>query len=267
VPEQRNLIGEILFKILFYHWLEEEYYSEQDPEKREDLKSEITAPGSQKWARSYTDKGEIDLQRQHPNKKNDLILSEARPFYKQLKSKLEQANKSNEIVLIQGGSASGREIAWFAEQFPELRCVGIDAFQGAITHASQEYSYENLEFKKATIQGAEELISGYSDENDVIMFTSGLFHFVQPEHAVEFFKFASKLSGFQLFLSEPVSLNSMSESAFPEESRPRKPFSWTHNYPKMIQEAGLNINEFKLTDHGGNPRKKHVFLYSKIPEY
>lgn len=252
----RNHIDNLLYKDVMKHWLDIEYWGEKDPAVREQKKALLIGPGSADWASSY-DTGIFDLAmpfRQDPNR----TIAEGQPIYLKVKSCIEQYIDKEKCTIIQIGSASGREIHWFARQFPSASCIGTDAFQGAVNYAKANFKAPNLEYLLLPLERADELIERYRSTK-IFFYTEGLFHFVQPEYVDDFFARASKVKRLNMFLSEPVSLPRLDVAVFPEKSTPRwKPLSWTHNYPALLRKNNFSLEDIMLTNCSSDPTDFHA---------
>lgn len=250
-PACRTSFDRLFYQNVLKHWLAKEYYAEKDPVVRERKKAILMKSGSASWASTY-DEEPFALERPLTT---GLTMGEAVPLYLKLKSHIENCTGRENRTIVQIGVGSGRELAWFAKQFPTIKCVGADAFSGAVDHARKRYRLSNLEFHVLPLERANELLEDQRSKH-VFFYTSGLFHFVQPEFVVNSLKYISTFQNLDLFISEPVSLPKLDKDAFPKNSVRRiKPLSWTHNYPTLVKRNNLIIQEFILTNHpyDGNP--------------
>jgi len=259
-PVRRSLLDRLLYPGVLRYWLAEKYYPERDPMVRERMKSILIEPGSRSWASTY-DRQPFNL---GCPLTAELTLGEAVPLYLRLRTRIEEYTGKldrqekegskkgaarKDPLIIQIGVGSGRELAWFARQFPGITCIGTDAFFGAVSYAGSRYRLPNLEFRLLPLERASELLEDQR-EGRLFLYTSGLFHFVQPESVDGFLAYVSTFPELELFVSEPVSLPRLEEEAFPENSMPRaKPLSWTHNYPRLVRRNHLTIHELILTNH------------------
>lgn len=244
IPSKRSAFDNLLYPNVLKHFLETEYWIEKDPVARERKKAILIASGSSSWASSYDEKS-FNLANPHISGRT---LGEAVPLYLKLRDAIESYIKKNSCTIVQIGVASGRELAWFAQQFPDIKCIGTDAFSGAIDHARERYQLPNLEYHVLPLEKASDLLEDYSNSH-VFLYTSGLLHFVQPEFVDDFLKYVSAFQNLDLFISEPVTLREFVKEAFPKHSTPRiKPLSWTHSYPNLIEKNGLMVQELILTD-------------------
>ena len=256
IPARRSAIDNLFYHNVLKHWLETEYYyAERYPVAREGKKAILIESGSSAWAATY-DKEPFDLALRHGS---GLTLGEGTPLYLRLKSCIEDYNGKERCRIVQIGVASGRELAWLARQFPNIKCIGTDAFSGAVDHARERYQLPNLEYHVLPLEKASDLLENYRDDH-VFFYTSGLLHFVQPEFVDDFLKYISTFQNLNLFISEPVTLPELDKEAFPKHSTPRviSPLSWTHNYPYLLEKNGLIIQELILTNHPWPGRRKYT---------
>ena len=114
--EKRNKIDSFLFRVFFGVWIRFEYLKENNPDKREALKS-ICMGGEcgRNWAEYYQNKfadsgheGTIDLSA----KVGHMSLKEACPIFDEINFIL--GNAGSRYLVIQIGCSSGQEIAYFS---------------------------------------------------------------------------------------------------------------------------------------------------------
>ena len=134
--KKRNKIDEILYKYVFYSWIKFDYLKENDPDKRDTLKS-ICMGGEcgRNWAEYYQKKHNISGSGGmiESNKKiGHMTVQKSYPIYGEVSSILENAD-SNYLV-IQIGSSSGKVVAYFAKIFPQHQFVGTDIFDEVVEY-------------------------------------------------------------------------------------------------------------------------------------
>jgi hypothetical protein len=135
--DQRTRIDSILFEPFFYAWVHYEYLPETDPERREILKGfAMGGEAGRSWARSY-DSAPIF------HSSYDIPFSEANPFFSEMDKTLSELN---DAVIIQIGSSSGREIAYFASKYPKLQFIGTDVYPEVIEYSDIHHKEKNLKF-------------------------------------------------------------------------------------------------------------------------
>lgn len=259
-----SYVDNLLYEDVMKNWLKIEYYGEKDPIVRDRKKTLLISGGSADWAMSY-DEGTFDMSQPYMQDKTRTI-GEGQPLYLKLKTCIEQYIETQDCTIIQVGVASGRELHWFAKQFPTARCIGTDAFEGSVEYARVRFKAPNLEYILLPLERADELLEKYRNTK-LFFYTSGLFHFVQPEFVDDFFKYLSTFQSIDLFISEPVSLPRLDKEVFPKRSIARwKPLSWTHNYPALLRKNNLSIQEIILTNCTCDPTDFHAincFIWAK----
>ena len=143
-----------------------EYLREKDADKREIMKGYAMGGNSgREWA-NYYDNSPIDFNM----KIGSLSYRNANPFYKKIEN---ICNSGTNLAVIQIGSSSGREIAYFAELFSEHRFIGTDVYNEVIEYATQAHKLTNLNFIKLAAKDISQLFSEYAHHNFVV-FTHSL---------------------------------------------------------------------------------------------
>ena len=120
--EKRTKIDRFLFRVFFGVWIRFEYLKENNPDKRETLKS-ICMGGEcgKNWAEFYQNEyaasgheGTVALNAQIGH----MTLKQACPVFDEVSAIL--GNTSSRYLVIQIGSSSGKDIAYFLKMFPHL---------------------------------------------------------------------------------------------------------------------------------------------------
>ena len=248
--EKRNKIDEILYKYVYYLWVKFEYQKEKDPDKRETLKS-IAMGGNcgKNWAIHYqnshksTDyEGAIDLNR----KCGHITLREACPIFDEISSILE--NSDLNYLVIQIGSSSGREIAYFAKMFPQHEFVGSDIYNEVVSYSKGFHNYPNLSFVKCA---AKDIVNIFNiididiKNKPVLIFSSGSLQYVQPEHITIFFNSLSKFQNLKILLLEPGN----EAKGKPDEIKTsiwKGNFSFTHDYKWYAEKLGIETTKCQI---------------------
>jgi len=237
LPQRRNKLDHFCYRLLIPVWFRFEYWSETNPDLRT-AKQGLLMGGESgaEWAKHYDSS---PFPPDEGTKVGSISFSEALPIFEDLKNVLR--NKINPTTLIQIGSSSGREIAWFARQFPHIRCIGSDIYRSVIEYSSNKYRGPNLSFVTLPAHQLDSLIQILPEGEDVIFFSSGSLQYVQPEHLKDFFTSLTKFSrSIEVYLLETADDKKGSPNAL-EESLPRGNFSFTHNYMKDARSAGLEV--------------------------
>ena len=248
--EKRKKIDEILYKYVFFLWVKFEYLKEKCPDKRETLKAICMGGDCGKiWAEHYQKKykstgyeGSIDLS----IKLGHMTLREASPIYDEISSILENADFN--YLVIQIGSSSGREIAYFAKRFPQHEFVGSDIYDEVVEYSSCYHNYPNLSFVKCA---AKDIVNIFNiididiKNKPVLIFSSGSLQYAQPEHITIFFNSLSKFQNFKILLFEPGN----EAKGKPDEIKTsiwRENFSYTHDYKWYAEKSGIETTKCQI---------------------
>jgi len=248
--QKRNKIDEILYKYVFFLWIKFEYLKEKDPDKRETLKSIcMGGENGKKWAEFYQTKNIISSSGGSINlnaKIGHMTSQEACPIFNEISSILENAN-SNYLV-IQIGSSSGKEIAYFAKMFSQHEFVGSDIYDEVVEYSNGFYNYPNLSFVKCS---AKEIVNIFNiididiKNKPVLIFSSASLQYVQPEHITIFFNSLSKFQNLKILLLEPGN----ESKGKPDEIKTsiwRGDFSFTHDYKWYAEKSGIEKVKFDI---------------------
>lgn len=235
----KNTADAFFFRIISNAWLAVKYYGEKDPEMR--LARQHVMMGGESgsnWAAHYNS-------RAFPPSLDEPIgcmtARQAFPLFGDLERHLDDAKEP--ALLIQIGSSSGRQIAWYARRFSRHQFLGTDVMPSAIEFSRRTHNFSNLEF--ATLPAHYIPSALHVAHQRVILFSEGSMQYVQPEHLDFFFSELSKLPNIELFLQEPTS-----ELEGPAldiaGSIPRGGMSWAHNYAFYARKHGLPINKAEI---------------------
>lgn len=235
-PESRTYFEALIFDALLARWFEKEYWSEPDPDKR--VKKQELLMGGQSgaaWAASYEARPFDPFS---TSMCGELTYKDAYPTFQWLAETLKQLTSAD---VYQMGSSSGREIAYYAKQFPQHRFFGTDLFQEVVAFSSKHYPLDNLKFDVCPLTELVAYITKTSSNKDVVIFSSGSFQYAQPEHLDSFFQELKKKSKrAHVFIIDPANEFPLSPFAI-ARSYPRGNFSWTHNYKKLAEDANFKV--------------------------
>ena len=248
--EKRNKIDEILYRYVFYSWIKFDYLKKKDPDKRETLKSIcMGGEGGKNWAEYYQTKdkiigsgGMIELN----GKVGHMTFQEACPIFDEISSILENAD-SNYLV-IQIGSSSGGETAYFAKMFPQHEFVGSDIYDEVVEYSNGFHNYPNLSFVKCSAKEIGNILNMVDIDiknKPVLIYSSGSLQYVQPEHLTIFFNALSMFANFKILISEPGNeskgkTNEVKTSIF------RGNFSYTHDYKWYAEKSGIEMVQCEI---------------------
>lgn len=252
---KRKGIDNLLFNPLFNFWIRFEYLKEKDPDKRESLK-ELAMGGSsgREWAKHY-DSIPLDFN----SKVGDLTFNEAVPIFNEIENILEGAK--TRLLIIQVGSSSGREIAYFAHKYPAHTYIGTDICQEIADYASSAHQSENLSFRKLSAKNISRLLSEYKND-DILIFSSGSLQYVQPEHLPVFFNSIANTPSAKILLNEPgresrgKPIDEMGGSIW------RGNFTYTHDYRFYAEKANTKTVKSKVIRAYFNVDKNRI-LHSR----
>ncbi len=261
--DKRSMIDNFLFSRVFSMWLRFQYLPEIDPDKREDLKALAMGGASGKnWAKHYNSIP-IDFTRQVGN----MTLREAIPIFDVVETIL--SNAESNYSVIQVGSSSGKEIAYFATMFPQHQYLGTDIYKEVIEYSSQHNSLPNLSFALVSAKDISQLLSPHRGK-DILLYSIGALTLVQPEHLTIFFNSLSKFPKLKILILDP---GNESQGRVDElrKSIWRGNFSYTHDYKYYAEESGIETLECKITKpytpYNNFPTKRnivHYFYYGTV---
>ena len=269
--EKRNKIEDIIFPVFYTTWIRFEYLKEKDPDKRETMKSICMGGESGKnWAEGYQKKHSggdagIDLNA----KVGSMTLLEAMPIYEEISTILRETDTN--YLVIQIGSSSGKETAFFAKQFPQHVFIGTDIYEEVVEYSSQYHNYSNLSFVKCSAKEIENL-KNYKDSrfSQVLIFSSGSLQYVQPEHMTIFFNSLGHFGQVKILLAEPASESKGKPNEI-KKSIYRGNFSYTHDYKWYAEKSGIETLKCKIIkpyypyeDFPAHKNTVHYFYYGKV---
>ncbi|MFH1724211.1 MAG: class I SAM-dependent methyltransferase [Elusimicrobiota bacterium] len=242
-PERRSKLDHFFFRAVFAYWLEREYLKEEDPDKRESMKSPLMGgDAGEVWASHYADQP-IDLE----ERIGHMSYKEACPLLPDIDKAL--AAEGEPALVVQIGSSSGREIAWLAGRHPKHTFIGTDIFQKVIDYSAGKHNGANLSFRLFSAQKIGDLLESRRDER-IIVFASGSLQYVQPEHLEIFFARINRFPNLRLYVLEPATeaLMNTHEKLRRKEGRKegRSPslyagnLSYCHDYRAYAERARMN---------------------------
>lgn len=258
LPQALTFLERIIFKPYLEHWVHHTYLKEIDPDRREGLKGVCMGGESgEAWAAEYD-----SLPLDRSSRLHDLSFDEACPWYPAMDVALAQASAGTLVVQI--GSSSGRELAYFAARAPNLRYLGIDIDEKIVRRANARYQTSNLHF---VVGFAHEITRIVPKTGEVLLYSNGSLQYVQPEHLALMFERASARGQVTLVLGEPW----REDGAVCSKdmlTRYRGNFSYSHDYGGYAVAAGLTIaaeSKVKVASDPGSPHffTRHYFLQAR----
>jgi hypothetical protein len=253
-PKKRKGARARLYSILFNYWIRFDYLREPDPDKRESLKAlAMGGTSGRDRAKCYDDEP-LDFNA----KIGELSFNQAVPIFSEAEKIL--TNAPSGIVMIQIGSSSGREIAYFAGKYSRHTYFGTDVYQTVIDYSSQSHQSANLVFKRISAKDIGELLSEYTDRQALI-FSHGSLQYVQPEHLSPFFAAIHRHGAAKILLCEPADDTSDKVPDL-KGSTWRGNFSYTHNYRYHAEKEGIITTNCEIIKpYPDNPREAGNFFY------
>ncbi len=223
---ERNLIDKILYYPFFILWTNKIYLKEKNPVRREHLKEQCMGSSTgANWAKYYD---------QNPISDSDV---ESSLFYSKIN---EICTLIDELLVIQIGCSSGREIYYYAKKYPRHIFIGTDIYQKVIEYASDNHKLPNLRYTKSFAHEIQNLITNCMSKN-ILIISSGSLQYVQPEHITLFFTSLASCNC-MIVLHEPANTLRGAPDQI-EGSLYRENFSYTHNYKFYSEKAGFNTDE------------------------
>ncbi|MBC8226491.1 MAG: class I SAM-dependent methyltransferase [Gammaproteobacteria bacterium] len=266
--EKRNILDRILFNRFFGVWIKLEYLKERDPDKREKLKSYAMGGESGKnWAESYQKQfsdsgfeGDIDLD----SKLGDMTFGEAVPIFNSIDKILQKSTGSK--LVIQIGSSSGKEIAYFAKRYPQHSFIGTDIYEEVLNYSQQYHKNNNLKFFKSSAKDLQNVLHNNSEDihKEIIIFSNASLQYVQPEHLEDFFQSIMNSQHISIVLLEPVN-HIFSKPDELEGSIYRANFAYTHDYKWYAEKSGIKTIDSKIfypyKDSLNHKNTSHYFYF------
>lgn len=237
-PKKRSAFSDYFSGFVIEAWERFEYYRERDPALRERLKRiAMEGEGGVEWAKRYLAQS-IDLNARLGN----MSVREACPHYELIDQIC--SNSSGNLLVIQIGSSSGREIAYFASRHPAVSFIGTDIDDDIVDFQRQTHHFQNVVFASASANDLSSLMKEQA-QRPLLLFSNGSMQYVQPEYLPDFFARLVKFDDIQLVFVE----NGDEKDGTPEGfcmSKPRAGFSFTHDYRFYAEMQGFETMESRI---------------------
>jgi hypothetical protein len=160
----------------------------------------------------------------------------------------------------QVGCCSGREIAWFAQQFPDVQFTGSDCDPAVIAFLKEHWAgVPNLEFMELQMDKPIPEEAGLQTD---LLYASGGFHYMDTESLLRFLVDARR-HACRIALSQPLDRHFHPETS--QESTPRGMLSWNHPYPRLLQQAGWSRIEWREGFVPELPKWKNIAAWAIVP--
>lgn len=260
-PAARSWLGNALFDDMFAQWMSDVYLAEPDPDRREALKAICMGGASgTAWADHYE---------ATPIDRNchigELSFDDAVPLYPALDRLLSDA--APDTLVVQIGTSSGRDIAYFARRYPQMQFLGTDIDTAIAERATRIHPLPNLRFSLAR---AHTLLNDTEIPNRprLVVMSNGSLQYVQPEHIPVFFKRLHARGNVAVILVEPAARQTGREPDQIGGSTWRGQFSYSHDYRAYAQRAGfatLAWDVIRPTKDPQSPHRdtRHYFYYGQ----
>jgi len=213
----RTIFDKIMFQFVMQVF-EQHIFLKTSPEMRDHWKFFCMKNNAADWAQIYYDR------------KLDLKLK----VYIDIEKRLHEVKN---ILFIQLGCSSGREIFHFANLFRNHEFIGIDSFQSVINFCNDKYNLSNLFFKKLLLENIDILMN--ECKKSIIIFSSGTMQYSQPEAICSILKKIKSYNA-ELFLLEPLSSEGRVNFNANINSTYRGNLAFNHRYKYLF-----NLLEFK----------------------
>ena len=237
-----------IFDNLFNYWIHNIYLKETDPDRRVALQLLCMGKSSGvAWAETY-ELRQID----RSVVVNGIPFDEYFPAYLALENVLKKAG--SKVVVVQIGSSSGREMAYFANNFPKASFIGIDIDDEIIVRAAKVHKLPNLKFCRAFAHSFLDNLR-IDDDCDLVLWSNGSLQYVQPEHIDIFFANMKRrnivLIAMENAMEEDVPIDCI------HGSRWRGNFSFSHDYKYYAEKNGISTVEYKSITTSNDPHSIH----------
>jgi hypothetical protein len=141
-------------------------------------------------------------------------------------------------TLCEIGSGAGLVADHLAERFDFLdRYIGVDLDPVTVAAARETYSHPKLEFVAGD---AVEYVETHAEPNWVYFTQNGVLEYFEPEAVERLLRVVSSRQPATMALIEPVGLNHDLE-AQPESWPYGQEFSFSHNYPHLLEKHGFEL--------------------------
>jgi hypothetical protein len=266
--DKRSKVDNFLFEKFFSAWIRLEYLKEADADKREELKNlAMNTNAVLNWANNCQTL--IDL--------NEKVGSMTRKEVKKYTSELDTILNTTEAnyTVIQIGCASGKEVAYLANRFPNHKFIGTDIFDNGVKYASQYHVQPNLTFIVSPAKDIGSLLKElkiHSTDTQVIVYSSGSAQYIQPDHLTVFFDSLSKYPNARVLINDTAIDESKIKLDELEGSTWRGNFAFSHNYKWYAEKADFKTVKCELIrpycppeDYPPDRRNEvHYYYYGKI---
>jgi hypothetical protein len=156
-------------------------------------------------------------------------------------------NADSNYLVIQIGSSSGGEIAYFAKIFPQHEFVGSDIYDEVVEYASDYHNYSNISFVKCSAKEIGSILNivDIKKNKPVLIYSSGSLQYVQPEHLTSFFNSLGKFPKLKILIDDPGNESKGKPNEI-KTSIYRGNFSYTHDYKWYAEKSGIETVQCEI---------------------
>jgi len=184
------------------------------------------------WVKYYYNKHWVTLKNLEDTKNivGNLKYEDTRPIFKKVLNFIKERNFQNQkdVYLIQIGSASGRDLQFFTNQFPNINFISTDVDEEIINFQKRMYNFNNWKFYKCSAEDLHLVIKNSKlADKELIIIDCGSLQYCHPFFIDQFFVSISKFKKVNLFINSPISLKFLTTE---KKSSYRSTLSFSHNY-------------------------------------
>lgn len=242
-----SLIDRIGLQFAMAWVLDQIYGMKTSVEKREYLKSLcMGGDAGLRWAKSYAEQGFPSPDTKH------------KPVFQWIPEVLAKADVT---TFHQVACGSGREIGYYAKQFPNIEFVGSEMDEQVVNYLVEKWKdVTNLKFelRDLTVLDSEHC----NVDTGRAIFASGGIQYLDPESTLRFFEYC-RSNSHHLFLSQPLELGFSVDSE--RQSSPRGNLSWNHPYVHYLSISGWEEVRWEKThskSYGQDTHQSMISIYA-----
>ncbi len=156
------------------------------------------------------------------------------------------AEDSKNFCFIQLGASSGKEISYFALQFPDAEFIYTDIFEKTKRFAKSKLNLPNIKYVTCSSESIPALAE-VNKKDKILIYSSGSAQYVFPEYLDKTFKLLKNIENKHIYIifDEPGTDFFVNPKKL-KGSYPRGNFSYTHNYKYYAEENGFETIEWNL---------------------
>lgn len=207
-------------------------FERADPDTQERLKLQlIGGEAGLRWARMYAARSFED---ELNGRVGTLSFRDARPIFPTLERLCADGQS---WTVLQIGSSSGRELAYYAAHYPTTTFVGVDFVPKVVAFANSVHRAPNLRFLVADATRLDTIAGEV--QSPIIVLSNGVLQYIGPTKiGLWFHALAAWRAVHHVLLNECVVLTQGALDARHRSSYNRSSWSATHNYRWFAERAG-----------------------------